>query len=101
MALEERERLELRQGLVEVLGPTNGSRLMDQVPPFDWSDVAMKSDVKALETAMKSDLVALEERLELKLDAKLGQFTRTLFLALIGLMLTQSSITIAAFTLAR
>ena len=94
MALDERERLELRHALVEALGPDNGNRLMDQIPPFDWADVAMKSDLVALEAR-------LSERFDLKLDAKLGQCTRTLFLALIGLMLTQSAITIAAFTLAR
>ena len=101
MALDERERLELRHALVEVLGAEQGNRLMDQVPPFDWADVAMKSDLRALRERLDHRIDALEERLELKLDAKLGQFTRTLFLALIGLMLTQSSITIAAFTLAR
>ena len=69
MALDERERLELRHTLVEALGPEQGHRLMDQVPSFDWADVAMKSDLAALEVAMKSDLAALEERLDVRFES--------------------------------
>lgn len=108
MALDERERLELRQALVEMLGPEQGNRLMNQVPPFDWADVAMKQDLRDLELALKHDLdqrfKLVDQRFEMIepiIDAKLGQRNRTLFLALVGLMLAQSSLTLAAFTLAR
>jgi chromosome segregation ATPase len=87
MALDERERLELRHTLVEALGPEQGHRLMDQVPSFDWADVAMKSDLAALEVvmksdlaalevAMKSDLVALEERLDVRFERVDTRFER-------------------------
>ena len=66
----ETERHELWKGLGEVLPEAQVKTLMDSLPPVDWSELATKTD-----------LAALEERLDLKSDARFAKidsrFTET------------------------
>ncbi len=70
MTPTETERHELWKGLGEVLPEAQVKTLMDSLPPVDWSELATKTD-----------LAALEERLDLKSDARFAKidsrFTET------------------------
>ena len=65
MAPTETERLELREGLSDVLEEGPVTTLMDSLPPMDWHELATKTDLAALEERMDTKF----ERVDAKFDA--------------------------------
>jgi hypothetical protein len=63
VSIDERQRHELYEGLVEALGPDRADTLMELVPPVGWADVATKQDLQHLETVLGLRLEAAESRL--------------------------------------
>lgn len=64
MELDETARFELHETLREVLGEARGDTLMSMLPPVEWSDVATKPDVAALEKRVDDRFAALEKRVD-------------------------------------
>ncbi len=56
MSIDERQRHELYEGLVEALGPERADTLMEHLPPVGWADVATKHDVSRETALLRSDL---------------------------------------------
>ena len=52
MAAGEHQRFELLNSLIEALGEDVATKLMDSLPPFPWTELATKDDLKALSAAM-------------------------------------------------
>ena len=75
MELDETARFELHETLREVLGEARGDTLMSMLPPVEWSDVATKSDVAALEKRVDDRFAALDERVEHRLAALEARLT--------------------------
>ncbi|HWH31607.1 MAG TPA: hypothetical protein VNU01_02940 [Egibacteraceae bacterium] len=71
MQLDEQTRHEVFGTLRDKLGETAAVVLMGAIPPFDWSEVATKSD-----------LYAMEERLT---DRFTGRMYRAMFFQTLGL----------------
>ncbi len=69
MSIDERQRHELYEGLVEALGPERADTLMELVPPVGWADVATKQDLDAHSVLMKQDLDAHNVLMKQDLDA--------------------------------
>ncbi|MDQ3756607.1 MAG: hypothetical protein M3394_02005 [Actinomycetota bacterium] len=114
MALDSHDRLALHQGLVDGLGRDTADRLMAQLPGFDWSEVALKQDLRALEERLDRRFDRIDHRFELiehrfeliehrfesigsMLDGKTGAHIRSLYFGIAGLMLTVVALTIGAF----
>jgi hypothetical protein len=73
MAVTEAERHRLYETLKSSLGPQDAEIFMNLMPPANWSEFAMKSDVAELRADVKTDIADLrteiaELRTELKLD---------------------------------
>jgi hypothetical protein len=64
------ERDRLLRALQAAIGPDEAATLMEKLPPFDWSKLATKDDLAALEARMatKDDLAALEARMASKTE---------------------------------
>ncbi len=60
MAPTEAERLELREGLRDVLGEGPVTTLMDSLPPMDWHELATKTDLAALEERLDTRFEGVE-----------------------------------------
>lgn len=93
MPISEVARAHLYTGLAEVLGPDRAETLMAQLPRFDPSDVATKSDLAALRSELRSELrdglAAVNQRLDrLFLALLVGMFG--VVAALIGVIFTVS-----------
>ena len=119
MELDERTRHGLFQRLDDVIGPQYAEALMSYLPPVGWADVATKRDLDALESKLTHRFETMLHR-EIgsvrgeigsvhgeigSVRAEIGELhsdvvrqTRALFLALAGLMVTLTAITIAAIT---
>lgn len=69
--LDEATRHEVFSTLRERLGQTTAMVLMSAIPPCPWSDVAMKSDLVAMEARMT-------ERMELKMESMEHRLTAAL-----------------------
>lgn len=69
--LDEATRHEVFSTLRENLGETTAVVLMSAIPPCAWSDVAMKSDLVAMEARMT-------ERMELKMESMEHRLTAAL-----------------------
>lgn len=50
MTNHEQQRLHLRADLIRAIGEQSTETLMNSVPPFDWSQVATKEDLRSLVT---------------------------------------------------
>ena len=58
---DERSRAEASQALTEALGPRAAAALMECIPPFPWTELATKTDLRELEQR-------LDERFTLRLE---------------------------------
>lgn len=79
MSTSEPARLDLYNGLTELLGPDRAEKLMTYLPAFDPAEVATKSDILLL----GSDILKLESELKSGLAAINARLDR-LFLALLA-----------------
>ena len=95
MSIDERQRHELYEGLVEALGADRADTLMALVPPVGWADVATKHDLSAQDSLLRSEVARVEEVLSLRMEAMesrlradmhLGQ--RNLLLGIFGSVMT-------------
>ena len=77
MGPNESQRLALMHRLGEVLGEQEAATLMDSLPPYDWHEVATKTD-----------LTAMEARLTTLIESRTAQMTRTLVLTIVGFAVT-------------
>ncbi|WP_419943725.1 hypothetical protein [Candidatus Poriferisodalis sp.] len=77
MGPNETELLVLLHRLRETIGEQEAASLMNSLPPYEWPEVATKSD-----------LAAVEQRILGALDARIAQQTRTLMLAMTGFALS-------------
>ena len=122
MAVDERSRHELYLRLEETLGPDAATTLMEHLPGVGWADVATRHDLDAFRVATKQDLdvlrreltamitgesksiraelVAVEERVTLRFEAtlhrELARQSRSMIFAMLSMMLTMGSLTLAA-----
>jgi len=67
MAVDERERIVLREDLERALGRDSAVTLMTMLPPDGWADVARQRDLDGL--ARQSSLDLLEQRVDARFDA--------------------------------
>lgn len=88
MPVDTQARHQLHKRAEEVLGPEPAGTLMELLPPVDWTQVAMKSD-----------LVALEERLEARLGERIAQTaastTRTVVFSVVSLTVAMMGTNVA------
>ena len=70
MPASERQRLMLRNRLIEILGEQEADILMESLPPVYWHDLATKDDMKAAQDARD----ALEDRLLTEMNGKFVGF---------------------------
>ncbi len=73
MGPNESQRLALMHRLVDVLGEQEAATLMDSLPPYDWPEVATKSDVARAVETLRSEVALM-----------LARQTRTLVLVVVG-----------------
>jgi hypothetical protein len=64
MSTSEPARLDLYNGLTELLGPDRAETLMTYLPAFDPAEVATKSDILKLESRLESGLAGTNARLD-------------------------------------
>lgn len=72
MAVDERERMALREDLERTLGRDSAVTLMTMLPPTGWADVARQGDLDGL--ARQSGLDALERRVDARFAAVDARF---------------------------
>lgn len=121
MALDSHDRLALHHGLVDGLGRDTADCLMTELPAVDWSEVATKHDLRAMEERLDRRFDRIDHRFELidqrfesidqrfewsdqrfesigpMIDGKIGNHIRSLYFGIAGLMLTVVALTIGAF----
>lgn len=67
MTSREQRRFRMRAALGERLGDEVAEDLMDSLPPFDWTQIATKDDIKRLELrfdATDQRFVSIDQRFE-------------------------------------
>jgi hypothetical protein len=69
MQLDEATRHEVFSTLRENLGETTAVVLMSAIPPFDWSEVALKADLVSMEERINGRFATLEERMVLRMES--------------------------------
>lgn len=69
MQLDEQTRHEVFGTLREKLGETTAVVLMSAIPPFDWSEVALKSDLASMEERINGRFATMEERMVLRMES--------------------------------
>ncbi len=74
MPVTEAERHHLYETLKSSLGVEDAATFMNLMPPANWNDFAMKSDIAGLRAELKGDMAEL--RVEVKSD--INQLQRTL-----------------------
>ena len=84
MAVTERTRHELHEGLVELMGPERAATMMESLPPVGWGDIVTKD-------YLDLRLDSLENRINSNFDAKLRQT----ILTMVGMMTTQTAVLVA------
>ena len=77
------QRLNLRESLTTAIGPENTEVLMSSLPPFDWTRIATKDDLEAM-----------EGRLTLRLESMLSKALLGQYRALIGTMVALHAATV-------
>ena len=63
MATTEAQRFELREQLIEKIGPEPTMTLMESLPPVSWEKLATKEDLHALEERMHAGFESLGKEL--------------------------------------
>ena len=78
MAIDPKQRRELRKRAEEVFGADEAETLMELLPPIGWADFATKQDLETLREATARDIeicrLAMEARLERGLREQLVTF---------------------------
>ena len=102
MATSEAQRFELREQLIEKIGPEPAMTLMESLPPVSWEKLATKEDLSALEERMNIRFESLGKELrgemaELRGETKLS-LARQTFILLAALAAAVTPIYIALFT---
>ena len=72
MATSEAQRFELREQLIEKIGPEPTMTLMESLPPVSWEKLATKEDLTDLEGRMNAGFESLRIELGAKIDAGLA-----------------------------
>ena len=83
----ERQRHGLRESLTAAIGVEHTEVLMESIPPYDWSQIATKDDLLAMESR-------LESRLEMKFELMLTKGLHSQFGMMIAAMMGMQAITI-------
>ncbi len=68
MTSHEQRRFRMRASLGEHLGDQVAEDLMDSLPPFDWTQIATKDDIRRLEArldGMDHRFVSIDQRFEM------------------------------------
>jgi hypothetical protein len=81
---DERTRIELAEHFRQQYGPDLAAYLMEVIPPFSWSEIATKADLKAelggLEARLNERIDHLAERIDVRsesvTDKLRGEFPR-------------------------
>lgn len=84
MPVDAQARHRLFTRVEEVLGPEPAGTLMELLPPFDWSEVAMKSDLRQLEA-----------RLGERIAQSAASTTRTVVFSVVSLTVTMMGTNVA------
>jgi hypothetical protein len=102
MTIAESRRLALFESVKTFLGEDNALTLMAYLPP-DPDTVATKADVALLGTDLRSEMSVLRSEMSVlrsDLSAQIARETRSLALAMIGMVLTVLTIALGAVALA-
>jgi len=77
---DERTRIELAEHFRQQYGADHAAYLMEVIPPFSWSEIATKTDLRDLEARLNDRIDHLSERIDLGFESvtdKLrGEFQR-------------------------
>ncbi|MGI8797161.1 MAG: hypothetical protein ACR2IR_11370 [Acidimicrobiia bacterium] len=77
---DERTRIELAEHFRQQYGADHAAYLMEVIPPFSWSEIATKTDLRDLEARLNDRIDHLSERIDLRFESvtdKLrGEFQR-------------------------
>ena len=77
---DERTRIELAEHFRQQYGANHAAYLMEVIPPFGWSEIATKTDLRDLEARLNDRIDHLSERIDLRFESvtdKLrGEFQR-------------------------
>ncbi|MBA2325358.1 MAG: hypothetical protein H0V95_01785 [Actinobacteria bacterium] len=77
---DERTRIELAEHFRRQYGADHAAYLMEVIPPFSWSEIATKTDLRDLEARLNDRIDHLSERIDLRFESvtdKLrGEFQR-------------------------
>ena len=71
MAVDDAKRLELSNALGELLGPDLASVLMDNLPPFNWSQLATTADLERLSIELRGEMGSLRRELGAELRGEM------------------------------
>lgn len=74
MAVDERERMELRESLERTLGRDSAVTLMTMLPPDGWADVARRRDLNELEARVDTRFDLFEQKLDTLRNELLAAF---------------------------
>ena len=92
MPASEKKRLALLNRLIEVLGREEAEVLMDSLPPVDWYQLALKSDIEASEQRLRTEmhaefrlLRAENKEFQGAITLQLANQTRTMVFTMLGL----------------
>ena len=109
MTIDERDRHELFIAAEQALGRHQSETLMEMLPPVGWADVATKQDLAHLEERIGLRFEMVDQRFDMvdqrfeilthhllgELERRLNAQTRTLFLALAGLLISLTTLLLA------
>jgi hypothetical protein len=91
--MDEAARHELFERLRGVIGDEAAGTVMVQLPPFDWTQIAMKRDLEGLERSITTSVRAEFHR---ELDAAITSQTRTMMFTALGSSLATGTLVLAA-----
>jgi len=116
MAVSESARQRLFRFLEHLLGEDEAATLMDSLPAQDWSDLAIKSELRAVEATIRAEMREgfaeiraamaqlvtrdeLREEISLHVDARMGTIARNFLFANVAMNATMITAVIAAIRL--